>query len=133
MVFCRLLIFFKVNFFEKFFQELYQLSVKQIGPRSDPTFCRACSGSNLFAKTGKFFHAFCHLLIFFQNQLFRKFISGIPSGCQTDWIQIRPNILSGLIWVQSACKGWEIFSCFLSSADFFSKSTFSRIYFWNNI
>ena len=37
---------------------------------------------------------------FFQNQLFQKILSGIPSECQTDSIQIRPNILSGLIWVQ---------------------------------
>ena len=29
----------------------------------------------------------------------------MPSGCQTDWLQIRPNILSGLIWVQTVCKG----------------------------
>ena len=36
---------------------------------------------------------FCRLLIFFQNQLFQKFLSGIPSECQTDWIQIRPDIL----------------------------------------
>ena len=32
--------FFSNNFFEKFFQE-YHLSVKQIGSRSSPTFCRA--------------------------------------------------------------------------------------------
>ena len=44
---------------------------------------------------------------FFQNQLFGKIISGIPSECQTDWVQIRPDILSGLIWVQSVCKGYE--------------------------
>ena len=43
---------------------------------------------------------------FFQNHL-KKNISGIPSKCQTDWIQIRPDILSGLIWVQSVCKGYE--------------------------
>ena len=36
---------------------------------------------------------------FFQNQLFQKLISGIPSECQTVWIQIRPDKLSGLIWV----------------------------------
>ena len=35
MLFCRL-IFFKINFFEKFFQE-YHLSVKQIGSRLGPT------------------------------------------------------------------------------------------------
>ena len=28
---------------------------------------------------------------FFQNQLFRKILSGIPKECQTDWIQIRPD------------------------------------------
>ena len=34
---------------------------------------------------------------FFRNQLFRKKFSGIPSECQTVSIQIRPNILWGLI------------------------------------
>ena len=33
--------------------------------------------------------------------------SGIPLGFQTVWIQIRPNILSGLIWVQTVCKGYQ--------------------------
>ena len=27
--------------------------------------------------------------------------------CQTDWVQIRPDILSGLIWVQTVCKGYQ--------------------------
>ena len=38
--FCRLLTFYKINFFEKFFQE-YNQSVKQLASRSGPTFCRA--------------------------------------------------------------------------------------------
>ena len=42
---------------------------------------------------------------FFQNQLFRKIPLGIPFECQTVWIQISPDILSGLIWVQTVCKG----------------------------
>ena len=42
---------------------------------------------------------FRHLLIFFENQLFRKILSGIPSECQTVRIQVRPDIMSGLIWV----------------------------------
>ena len=38
-VFCRLLIFFfKINFFEKLFQECYH-SVKQFGSRLGPTLC----------------------------------------------------------------------------------------------
>ena len=38
---------------------------------------------------------------------FIKILSGIPSECQTVWIQIRPDILSGLIWVQTVCKGYQ--------------------------
>ena len=52
MLFSRLLIFVKINFFEKFFLE-YHLSVKQIGSRSGP------------------------------------------------------NILSGLTWVHTVCKGYQ--------------------------
>ena len=37
----------------------------------------------------------------------REILSGIPYECQTDRIQIRPDKLSGLIWVQSVCKGYE--------------------------
>ena len=44
---------------------------------------------------------------FFQNQLFRKIILGIPPECQIIWIQIRPDILLGLIWVQTVCKGYQ--------------------------
>ena len=47
--FCRLLKIFQIYVFEKFFQEYHQ-SVKQFGSGSGPTFCRAWSGSKLFAK-----------------------------------------------------------------------------------
>ena len=40
----------------------------------------------------------------FQNQLFRKNLSGIQSECQTALIKIRPDILLGLVWVQYVCK-----------------------------
>ena len=36
---------------------------------------------------------------------FEKNILGITSACQTVWIQNRPDLLSGLIWVQTICKG----------------------------
>ena len=52
-------------------------------------------------------HAFLSSAEFFQNQLFRKILSGIPSECQTAWIQIRPDILSDLIWVQNVCKSYQ--------------------------
>ena len=44
---------------------------------------------------------------FFQNHLFQKIISGISSGCQTVWIMIRPDVLSGLICVQTVYKGYQ--------------------------
>ena len=37
---CRLLTYFKINFFKKFFQAHYQ-SVKHFRSRSGPTFCRS--------------------------------------------------------------------------------------------
>ena len=43
---------------------------------------------------------------FFQNYFLQKILSGILSECQTDWTQIRTDILSVLIWVQIVCKGY---------------------------
>ena len=43
---------------------------------------------------------------FFQNQLFQNLFQEYHQ-CQTVWIQIRPDILAGLIWVQTACKGYQ--------------------------
>ena len=31
----------------------------------------------------------------------------MPSEYQTVWIQIRPNVLSGLTWIQTVCKGYQ--------------------------
>ena len=45
--------------------------------------------------------------IFFLNKLFQTNLSGIPSECQTVWIKIRPDILPGLTWVQTVCKGYQ--------------------------
>ena len=50
---------------------------------------------------------FSPLLIFFQNQLFRKILSEISVMCRTVWIQIRTDVLSGLIWVKTVCKGYK--------------------------
>ena len=53
---------------------------------------------------GKFFMLFLSSADFFQNQLFRKILSGILSKCQTDWTQIRPDVVWGLIWVQTVFR-----------------------------
>ena len=55
-------------------------------------------------------HAFfvvCWYIFFFQIKLFHKILSEIPSECHTVWIQIRPNILSGLIWVHPVWKDYQ--------------------------
>ena len=56
-------------------------------------------------------HVYCmlfsRLLVFFQNELFLKILPGIPSECQTVWIQIRPDRTSGLVLVQTVCKGFQ--------------------------
>ena len=31
----------------------------------------------------------------------------LSSECQTVWIQTKSNVLSGLIWVQTVCKGYQ--------------------------
>ena len=38
---------------------------------------------------------------------FEKFLSWIPSKCQTVWTHIRPDDSSGLIWVQTVCQVYE--------------------------
>ena len=53
------------------------------------------------------FPTFLSSAIFFQNRLFRKILSEIPSECQKVWIRIRPDFLSGLIWVQTVCKSYQ--------------------------
>ena len=39
--------------------------------------------------------------------IFLNLLSGIPLECQTVWIQIRPYVLLGLIWVQTVCKSYQ--------------------------
>ena len=39
--------------------------------------------------------------------VFQYKLVSIPSECQTDWIQIRTNILLGLVSVQTSCKGYQ--------------------------
>ena len=41
------------------------------------------------------------------GDFFQKILSGMPSECQIVWVQIRPDISSGLIWVQTVCKSYQ--------------------------
>ena len=60
-----------------------------------------------FCMLGNFAYFFVVCGLFLLNEIFQKNLPGIPSECQTVWIQIRPDILSGLIWVQTVCKGYQ--------------------------
>ena len=51
-------------------------------------------------------HGFCSQLIF-SKPTFAKNSFRIVSDCQKIWIQIRHEILSGLIWVHTFCKGYQ--------------------------
>ena len=51
---------------------------------------------------------FFRLPFFFKISFFEKNVSEfLPSTCQTVWILIRPDILSGLIRVQNVCKVYQ--------------------------
>ena len=52
---------------------------------------------------------FCYLLIF-SKSTFWKIPSGWPSGCPTVRIEIRTDLLLGLIWVQTVCKDYTAYS-----------------------
>ena len=54
-----------------------------------------------------FFFFFLPSADFFLNQLFQKTLSGIPTKCQTDWIQISLRILTSLIWFQTVCRRYQ--------------------------
>ena len=54
---------------------------------------------------------------FFHNWLFQNILLGTLSEYFTVRIQIRPDILSGLIWVQSVCKGYQQMKKFAASKE----------------
>ena len=47
------------------------------------------------------------MLLLVSADFFQKNLPGTLSECQTVWVQIRIDDLSGLIWVQSVCKGYQ--------------------------
>ena len=48
---------------------------------------------------------------------FSNNLSVIPSECQTFWIQIGPDVLLGLIWVQTVSKGYQQTTKFATSKE----------------
>ena len=53
-------------------------------------------------------YAFCRVWSLIKVQCFlKKKLSGIPPEYQIIWIQIRTDKTSGLIWIQTVCKGYQ--------------------------
>ena len=52
------------------------------------------------------FHDFLPSADFFKINLFKKSFQ-VHYQCQAVWVQIRPDVLSGLIWVQTVCKDYQ--------------------------
>ena len=63
----------------------------------------------LYIKSGQLIMFLLSSVNNYQNQPFRKknSISGTLSECQTVWNQIRTDVLSVLIWIQTVCKGYQ--------------------------
>ena len=53
----------------------------------------------------------------FKINFYKKILSGTISGYQTDWIQIRTDIMSVLIWVHTVCKGYKQMTKVAASKD----------------
>ena len=51
---------------------------------------------------------FCLLPIFPPKSTSLKILSGKPPECYTVWIQIRSELLSGLIWVQAVSNSYQM-------------------------
>ena len=57
---------------------------------------------------GEIVHAFLSSAeFFFKVNFLEKFFQEYTQECQTDWSQIRANVLWGLIWVQTVWKGYQ--------------------------
>ena len=58
--------------------------------------------------SGNFFPLFFLSSVdFFKIKFFEKFFQEYYQSVAKNWIQIRPDILSGQIWVQAVCKGYQ--------------------------
>ena len=82
----------------------------QLGPRSGLMKCLAWSGSKLFGALMDFLKEFFFLKISFEKKICTQQkaykITQHPEF-QTNCIQIRPNIMPGLIQIQSVCKNYQ--------------------------
>ena len=72
---------------------------KDVGPDLGPSYLQMLSADVTIRQRAK--------LIRNNGHTSRKTLSRIRSEWQTVWIQIRPDILSGLIWIQNVCNSYQ--------------------------
>ena len=75
------------------------------------TVCKGYQQMTCRQRINKNFHIFCCLLIFFKINFFEKKNQEYHQECRTVRIQMRADILLGLIWVQTVCKGYQQMTC----------------------
>ena len=68
---------------------------------------------------GNFACLFCCLLIFFQNIIFQNIFKEYHQ-CRTVWIQIRTDIPSGLIGIQTVCTDYQQATKVATSTGFYN-------------
>ena len=121
--FCyRLLTFFKINFFEKFHLGtlLYGLQMVWTKIRTDIMSVliwvqSICKGYQQMTKVAASkervnpLHVWYYLSTAFllKNYIFAKNSIRNVISVKQFWIQIRLDVLSGLIWIQTVCKGYQ--------------------------
>ena len=97
---------FSINSFRNATRVANSLDLDQT---DDLIFCLLCNCLCFFVVC--FCMLFCRLLIFFKIYFFDKFFqeyhqSGEQFGSRSS--PTEPDVLSGLIWVQSVCKGYQL-------------------------
>ena len=110
-------------FFSFVLSSLVCFLIKDYRPVVSLNFLLQCSSAcplKLFA-CQVILHTFFVICEFFSE----KVLSGLPSNCQTVWIHIKPDKMSGQIWVQTISKGyWQMT---LVGNDTISNSSISMI------
>ena len=71
---------------------------------------------------GNFNFFFVVSLSFFKINFFHKILSRTIPECKTVWIQISPDVVSGLIWVQTICKNHQQMTKFTAGRQSSSKT-----------
>ena len=80
----------------------------ELGGRVDPDNISDIFSSTVYSlPTGKFFPLFCLLICFFKINFFENVFQDYDQNVKQFWIQILPDGLSGLIWVQIVCKSHQ--------------------------